>query len=40
MLPGIEKVALLYDSHLDQTRVKAAEITARNIGIQTLRLGY
>ena len=39
MLPGTKMVALLYDFHLDQTQVKAGEMTARNIGIQTLRLG-
>jgi putative tryptophan/tyrosine transport system substrate-binding protein len=39
MLPGIGKVALLYDLHLDQTQVKAGENTTRDIGIATLRLG-
>lgn len=39
MLPGIKKVALLYDSRLDQTQVKSAENTARNIGVETVRLG-
>ncbi len=39
MRPGIRKVALLYDSRLDQTQLKSAEKTAANIGIETLRLG-
>jgi putative ABC transport system substrate-binding protein len=39
VLPGIKRVALLYDSHLDQTQVRAGELTARNIGMETLRLG-
>ena len=39
VLPQIQKVALLYDTHLDQTQLKSGENTARNIGIETLRLG-
>jgi putative ABC transport system substrate-binding protein len=39
ILPQIRKVALLYDTHLDQTQLKSGENTARNIGIETLRLG-
>jgi putative ABC transport system substrate-binding protein len=39
ILPGIKKVALLYDSHLDQTQLKSGEITARNLGIETVSLG-
>jgi putative ABC transport system substrate-binding protein len=39
VLPGIKKVALLYDLHLDQTQLKSGENTARKIGIETLRLG-
>jgi putative tryptophan/tyrosine transport system substrate-binding protein len=39
MLPQIDKVALLYDLHLDQTQVKAGENTTRNLGITTLGLG-
>src|SRR6476620_2089159 len=39
ILAQIRKVALLYDTHLDQTQLKSGENTARNIGIETLRLG-
>jgi putative ABC transport system substrate-binding protein len=39
VLPKIKKVALLYDTHLDQTQLKSGEETARNIGIETMRLG-
>jgi putative ABC transport system substrate-binding protein len=39
VLPQIHKVALLYDTHLDQTQLKSGEDTARKIGIETLRLG-
>jgi putative tryptophan/tyrosine transport system substrate-binding protein len=39
VLPQIRKVALLYDTHLDQTQLKSGENTARNIGIETLRFG-
>jgi putative ABC transport system substrate-binding protein len=39
ILPQIRKVALLYDTHLDQTQLKSGENTARNIGIETMRLG-
>jgi putative ABC transport system substrate-binding protein len=39
VLPGIKKVALLYDLHLDQTQLKSGENTARKIGIETLRFG-
>jgi putative ABC transport system substrate-binding protein len=39
MLPQTKKVALLYDTHLDQTQVRSGEETARKIGIETLRLG-
>jgi putative ABC transport system substrate-binding protein len=39
VVPGITKVALLYDSRLDQTQVKSGESTAHKIGIETLRLG-
>jgi putative ABC transport system substrate-binding protein len=39
MLPQTKKVALLYDTHLDQTQLKSGEETARKIGIETLRLG-
>jgi len=39
VLPQIGRVALLYDSHLDQTQLKAGESTARKAGIETLRLG-
>jgi putative tryptophan/tyrosine transport system substrate-binding protein len=39
VLPHIGRVALLYDSHLDQTQLEAGESTARKAGIETLRLG-
>jgi putative ABC transport system substrate-binding protein len=39
ILPRIKKVALLYDSHLDQTQLKSGETTARNAGLETLRFG-
>jgi putative ABC transport system substrate-binding protein len=39
VLPQIGRVALLYDSHLDQTQLKSGESTARKAGIETLRLG-
>jgi putative ABC transport system substrate-binding protein len=39
ILPRIKKVALLYDSQLDQTQLKSGETTARNAGLETLRLG-
>ena len=39
VLPQIQKVALLYDTHLDQTQLKSGENIARNIGIETLRFG-
>jgi putative ABC transport system substrate-binding protein len=39
MVPQTRMVALLYDTHLDQTQLKSGEETARNIGIKTLRLG-
>jgi putative ABC transport system substrate-binding protein len=39
VLPQIKKVALLFDTHLDQTQLKSGEDTARGIGIETLRFG-
>lgn len=39
VVPATKRVALLYDLHLDQTQLKSAETTARNIGIETLRSG-
>ncbi len=39
LLPQISRAGLLYDMHLDQTQLKAGEISARNVGIATLRLG-
>jgi putative ABC transport system substrate-binding protein len=39
VIPGIARVALLYDSRLDQTQLKSGESTAQKIGIETLRLG-
>jgi putative ABC transport system substrate-binding protein len=38
-VPGTRAVALLYDSHLDQTQLNSAEDTARRIGFETLKLG-
>lgn len=38
VLPQIGRVALRYDSHLDQTQFKVGESTARKAGIETLRL--
>jgi putative tryptophan/tyrosine transport system substrate-binding protein len=39
VVPQTKLVALLYDTHLDQTQLKSAENSASNIGIETLRLG-
>jgi putative ABC transport system substrate-binding protein len=39
VLPRIGSVALLYDTHLDQTQLKAGESTARSLAITTMRLG-
>src|SRR4051794_26015951 len=39
VLPHTKRVALLFDSHLDQTQLKSGENTARNLGIETLRFG-
>ena len=39
VLPHIQRVALLFDSHLDQTQVKSGEDVAKNLGIETLRFG-
>jgi putative tryptophan/tyrosine transport system substrate-binding protein len=39
VLPHIRKVALLFDTHLDQTQVKSGEDVARKLGIETLRFG-
>jgi putative ABC transport system substrate-binding protein len=39
MLPQIKKVALFYDAHLDQTKLKSGEATARNLGLETVSLG-
>ena len=39
IIPKFRKVALLYDSHLDQTQLRSGEDTARNVGIETLRFG-
>jgi putative ABC transport system substrate-binding protein len=39
LVPGISRAGLLYDSHLDQTQLKAGEISAHSVGIATLRLG-
>jgi putative ABC transport system substrate-binding protein len=39
LVPQIARAGLLYDLHLDQTQLKAAEISAHNVGIATLRLG-
>lgn len=39
IVPGIKKVALLYDLHLDQTQLKSGESTAHKIGVETVRFG-
>jgi ABC-type uncharacterized transport system substrate-binding protein len=39
VIPTAKSLALLYDLHLDQTQLKSAENSARNIGIETLRCG-
>ena len=39
VIPKAKLLALLYDTHLDQTQLKSAESSARNIGIETLRHG-
>jgi putative ABC transport system substrate-binding protein len=39
ILPKVSKVALLYDTHLDQTQLKSGEDTARKAGIETLKFG-
>jgi putative ABC transport system substrate-binding protein len=39
VLPHIRKVALLFDTHLDQTQVRSGEDVARKLGIETLRFG-
>src|SRR6478736_8771066 len=39
VVPGIKRVALLYDLHLDQTQLKSGESTAHKIGVETLRFG-
>jgi putative tryptophan/tyrosine transport system substrate-binding protein len=39
ILPQVSKVALLYDTHLDQTQLRSGESMAQKAGIETLRLG-
>ena len=39
LVPQIARAGLLYDLHLDQTQLKAGEISAHKVGIATLRLG-
>ena len=39
VLPQAGRVALLYNSHLDQTQLKSGESAARKAGIETIRLG-
>ncbi len=39
VLPHIQRVALLFDSHLDQTQVKSGEDVARKLGLETIRFG-
>lgn len=39
LVPHISRAGLLYDMHLDQTQLKAGEISAHKVGIETLRLG-
>src|SRR3954449_11202456 len=39
LVPQISRAGLLYDLHLDQTQLRAGEISAHKVGIATLRLG-
>jgi putative ABC transport system substrate-binding protein len=39
LVPQISRAGLLYDQDLDQTQLKAGEVSAHNIGIVTVRLG-
>jgi putative tryptophan/tyrosine transport system substrate-binding protein len=39
MVPQISRAGLLYDLHLDQTQLKAGEISAQKVGIATTLLG-
>jgi putative tryptophan/tyrosine transport system substrate-binding protein len=39
LVPDIRRAGLLYDMHLDQTQLKAGEISAHKVGIETLKLG-
>lgn len=39
VVPQTKRLALLHDTHLDQTQLKSAESSAHNIGIETQRLG-
>ncbi len=39
IVPRAQKVALLFDTHLDQTQLKSAEAIAGKIGLETLRIG-
>jgi putative tryptophan/tyrosine transport system substrate-binding protein len=39
LVPQIARAGLLFDLHLDQTQLKAGEISAHKVGITTLRLG-
>src|SRR3954464_2594689 len=39
LVPQIARAGLLYDLHLDQTQLRAGEISAHKVGIATLRLG-
>src|SRR4051812_1546967 len=39
MVPRISRAGLLYDLHLDQTQLKAGEISAQKVGIATTLLG-
>jgi putative ABC transport system substrate-binding protein len=39
MVPRISRAGLLFDLHLDQTQVKAGEISAQKVGIETTLLG-
>ncbi|MFL6816078.1 MAG: ABC transporter substrate-binding protein, partial [Bradyrhizobium sp.] len=39
LVPQIARAGLLYDLHLDQTQLRAGEISAHKVGLTTLRLG-
>lgn len=39
LVPKIARAGLLYDMHLDQTQLQAGELSARKVGLATVRLG-